>query len=108
MPGATSCFPSVALGQVEMWRIVMGPQEGPEHTQLLSVDRLHKSPMPGTAVSEQPGQQEKEASLASLPRSQACRRKYFISEEGTLPGLLPGELGHLSVPGSPVARPSKH
>ena len=80
----------------------MGSQEGTEHTQLLSVDRLHTSPMPGTAVSEQPGRQEKKPSLASLPRSEACRRKDFISEEGTLPGLMPGELGHLSVPGIPA------
>lgn len=32
LPGATKCSLSVARGQVEMWRIVTGPQEGTEHT----------------------------------------------------------------------------
>lgn len=32
LPGATKCSLSVARGQVEMWRIVTGPQEGIEHT----------------------------------------------------------------------------
>lgn len=60
----------------------MGPQEGTEHTQLLTVGQLHKSPMPETAVSEQPGHQEKDASLAKLLRSQACRRKDFTGSKG--------------------------
>lgn len=100
MPGATSCFPSVALGQVEMWRIVMGPQEGTEHTQLLTVGQLRKSPMPETAVPQQPGHQEKEASLASLLRSQPCGRKDFIGRDIARPHAR--RAGSSLVPDSPA------
>lgn len=72
----------------------MGSQEGMEHTQLLTAGQLHQSPMPEAAVSEQPGHQEKEASLASLLRSHPAGER--TSLEGTSAGLVPRELGHCS------------
>lgn len=93
----------------------MGPQEGRGHTQLLTMGQLHQSPMPETAVSEQPGHQEKEASLASLLRNHPAGER--TSLEGTLAGLVPGELGHRSSAWLPAhfalffivhTHPSKH
>lgn len=81
LPRATECSLSVALGQVEMWRIVMGPQEGLEHTAADSEPASQQFHARDTRLSEQPGHQGKEAWMASLLRSQACRRKDFIRRD---------------------------